>query len=170
MSLKRDEYHFSCRELDDKIIIRGGENMMQKNKLKIIKMFAYLVIYILMILVFFILYNRYEDSMNSFEFPSIVLHISPAIMILFGILLNFERIIELINGKGKVSVDWLRLVIVVLPLTAISFLNLLQYRQLFDGVILTYYIRPPVVFVAQFLLGYLLVTCFSKKSELESKV
>ncbi len=139
---------------------------MKKNKLHIIKMFTYLIIYILMILVFYSLHAT--EAMNPFEFPSIVLLISPIVMILFGILLNFERIIEIINVKGKITVDWLRLVIVVLPLTAISFLNLLQYSQFFNYILLTYYIRPPVVFVAQFLLGFLLVSCFAKKSDLES--
>lgn len=140
---------------------------MKTNKLRIIKMFTYLIIYTLMILVFYSLYHHDAEAMNSFEFPSIVLHISPIVMILFGILLNFERIIELINGKGKITVDWLRLVIVVLPLTAISFLYLIHYSQLFHDIILTYYIRPPVVFVAQFLQGFLLVGCFARKSDLE---
>ncbi|MGS0973405.1 MAG: hypothetical protein ACVCEJ_09310 [Candidatus Izemoplasmataceae bacterium] len=34
--------------------------------------------------------------------------------------------------------------------------------------LLTYYIRPPVIYVAQFLLGFLLVSCFTKRSDLES--
>jgi len=131
-------------------------------------MFAYLVIFILMILVFYMLYKYSSNANDPFKFPSIVLHISPIVMILFGILFNFERIIELINNKGKIKVDWLRVVIIVLPLTVISFLNLLQYSQLFNYTQLTYYVRPPVVYVAQFLQGFLLVSCFSKKSDLKS--
>ena len=131
-------------------------------------MFTYIIIYALMILVFYLLHYHATETKNSFEFPSTVLHISPIVMILFGILLNFERIIEIINEKGKISVDWLRIVIVVLPLTAISFLNLLQYSQFFHYILLTNYIRSPVIFVAQFLQGFLLVSCFAKKNDLES--
>jgi hypothetical protein len=83
-------------------------------------------------------------------------------------LINFERMIELVNAKGKITVDWLRLVVIVLPLTPISFLYLLQYSQLFDYILLTYYIRPPVIFLAQFLQGFLLVSCFTVKSKLLS--
>lgn len=142
---------------------RRGINI-KNNKLTIVKMFTYVIIYALMILVFYLLHNQVTETTNQFEFPSIVLYVSPIIMILFGILLNFERIIELINAKGKITVDWLRLVIVVLPLTAISFLYLLQYSQVFQYTLLTYYIRPPVIYVAQFLLGFLLVSCFTKKA------
>ncbi len=131
-------------------------------------MFTYVIIYALMILVFYLLYKQTTETTNPFEFPSIVLYVAPIVMILFGILLNFERIIELVNAKGKISVDWLRLVIVVLPLTPISFLYLLQYSQVFQYTLLTYYIRPPVIYVAQFLLGFLLVSCFTKRSDLES--
>lgn len=141
---------------------------MKKNNLKIIKMFTYLVIFIVMILVFFLLYKYSTNANDPFKFPSIVLHVSPIIMILFGILFNFERIIKMINMKGNITVDWLRLIIVVLPLTVISFLNLLQYSQLFNYMQLTYYVRPPVVYVAQFLQGFLLVSCFSKKGDLEN--
>jgi hypothetical protein len=138
------------------------------NKLTVVKMFTYVVIYALMILVYYLLYKQANDLTNPFEFPSIVLYVSPIVMILFGILLNFEKILQLINAKGKFNVDWLRLVIVVLPLAPISFLNLIHYSQIFQHTILTYYVRQPVVSVAQFLLGYLLVSCFSKRSELES--
>lgn len=140
---------------------------MQKNKLLIIKIVTYFIIYILMVLVFYLLHQA-SIAINPLGFTSIVIYIYPIVMILFGILLNFERIIEIITVQGKITIDWLRLVVIVLPLTVISFVYLLQYSQLFNNIILTYYIRPPVVYVAQFLQGFLLVSCFAKKSNLES--
>lgn len=159
-----------------KSTIQIFENLIEKervfkiknSKLTVVKMFTYVVIYALMIFVYYLLYKQANGFTNPFEFPSIVLYVSPIVMILFGILLNFEKILQLINAKGKTNVDWLRLVIVVLPLAPISFLNLIHYSQLFQHTILTYYVRPPVVSVAQFLLGFLLVSCFTKGSELES--
>lgn len=136
---------------------------MKDNNLKILKMFIYVLIYAMMILVFYAFSKVVTETTNPFEFPSIVLYVSPIVMILFGVLLNFERIIKLINSKGKISVDWLRLVIVVIPLTAISFLYLVQYSQIFQHTLLTYYVRPPVIYVAQFLQGFLLVSCFKRE-------
>lgn len=147
--------------------IRGRLHI-KKIKLNSVILFTYVVIYTLFIWVFYLLHTHATETTNPFAFPSIVLYISPITMILFGILINFERMIELINAKGKITVDWLRLVVIVLPLTPISFLYLLQYSQLFDYILLTYYIRPPVIFLAQFLQGFLLVSCFTVKSKLLS--
>ncbi len=139
--------------------------MKRKNSLRFWILLTYVFIYILMILVFFWLNYWASETKNIFRFPSVVLHISPIVMILFGIILNFERIIRLMNGKGKISMDWLRLVIVVVPLTCISFLYVVQYLQNSNPVMLTYFIRPPIMYVAQFLQGFFLVSCFSKNPD-----
>lgn len=147
----------------------------KSTSLRIGTLFIYVIIFTLMIIVFFWL-NHWasENKSNVFQFPSIVLHISPIVMIFFGVLFNFEKIIELLKEKGSLSIDWLRVLIVVLPLTPISFMhvvqssNVLQYSQVFRYILLAYYIRPPVVFVAQFLQGFLLVNCFSKSRVVEN--
>ncbi len=136
--------------------------------LRIGTLFIYVVIFTLMIIMFFWLNHWASETKNVFQFPSIVLYISPIVMIFFGVLLNFEKIIELLKEKGSLSIDWLRVLIVVLPLTTISFINVLQYSQVFKYIMLSYYIKPPVVFVAQFLQGFLLVNCFSKSRVVEN--
>lgn len=144
--------------------------MRKKKSLSIWILLIYITIYLLMILVFYGLNNLSSVAKNIFEFPSVILHISPVVMIFFGIIMNFETIIKLSRKKGKVSIDWLRLMIVVIPLTGISFLNLVQYFQVSNPIMLTHYIRPPVIYVAQFMQGFFLVSCFSKsgsKKDLE---
>lgn len=136
---------------------------MDKNKLGITKIVAYLSIYILMILVFYLLHQTSLAS-NPLGYTNIFTYIYPIIMILFGMLLNFEHIIEIITAHGKITFDWFKLVAIVLPLTAISFVYLLQYSQLFNNIILTHYIRPQVIYITQFLQGFLLVGCFSRKT------
>lgn len=117
-----------------------------------------------MVLVFYLMHQA-NTAIDPLGYTNIYTYVYPIVMILFGILINFERIIEIINVKGKITVDWLRLVVIVLPLTVISFVYLFQYSQIFNNIILTNYFRPPVIYVAQFLQGFLLVSCFAKKSK-----
>lgn len=137
-----------------------------KTKKYILKQIGLLIIYAFIFILMMIVHNLVnewvEQGMRDFMNPISMLLVSPIIMIFFGMLLNFEGFVKerLKNGRWKFS--RIRFLIVVLPLTILSFYYAIYYSQILGSVPMAIYITGTVMSISQVMHGFLFVSCFTK--------
>lgn len=147
--------------------------MVRKNiLLQLRSLLIYAIIFALMLFMYNFLNNWMDESMKEFTLPIPIIIIAPIIMIFFGMLLSFERVLELIHETGEWRFNWARFLLIVIPLTLLSFCYALYYSQFLGRLFQMIIIRPAVITVAQVMQGSLFVSCFTKGTinEVEDEV
>lgn len=141
--------------------------------LNVVKLIIYLFVILITIQIAALFYKIYAEPISSSHNMYLYNIIEPVLIILCGIALRYEKLYTCIRKAGIWKVALLRLLILAMPITIISFQMALYYSnfilfRVFGELLYSIGIKGSALIIVQLLSGTVIVSCIEKVDPLGS--